>query len=121
LQWEEPKLPVAEEKPTDNTADTSNETVKAENTVAETEIAETVSVPAEPETAAVEFSIPAGPPPTETTPAETIAKTTVTPAAAEAEEPRWRVDDILLEPPRHLTDGKYGPGGADMTPYERFF
>jgi hypothetical protein len=37
------------------------------------------------------------------------------------DKPHWRVDDILLEPPRGLSDGKYGPGGRDMTPYERFF
>jgi len=37
------------------------------------------------------------------------------------DKPHWRVDDLLLEPPRSLSDGKYGPGGADMTPYERFF
>ena len=33
----------------------------------------------------------------------------------------WHVDDILLENPRQLSDGKFGPGGADLTPYERFF
>lgn len=35
--------------------------------------------------------------------------------------PQWRVDDILLEPSRGLAGGKFSPGGADMTPYERFF
>ena len=33
----------------------------------------------------------------------------------------WRVDDILLESPRKLSEGKYSPGGADMSAYERFF
>jgi hypothetical protein len=33
----------------------------------------------------------------------------------------WRVDDVLLEPPSSLAEGKFSPGGADMTPYERFF
>jgi len=45
--------------------------------------------------------------------------------AADAEEVEtsaaWRVDDLLLESPRSLAEGKYSPGGADMTPYERFF
>ncbi|MDR2211954.1 MAG: hypothetical protein LBO65_10910 [Spirochaetaceae bacterium] len=35
--------------------------------------------------------------------------------------PRWTVDDILLEAPRSLAEGKYSPGAAEMTPYERFF
>jgi hypothetical protein len=43
------------------------------------------------------------------------------PAAAGAESLRWQVDDILLEPSRSLAEGQYGPSGADMTPYERFF
>ncbi|MDR1143940.1 MAG: hypothetical protein LBK77_06965 [Spirochaetaceae bacterium] len=38
------------------------------------------------------------------------------PAAA-----RWQVEDVLLEPPGSLTEGQFGPSGADMTPYERFF
>jgi hypothetical protein len=38
------------------------------------------------------------------------------PAAA-----RWRVEDVLLEPPGSLGEGQFGPAGADMTPYERFF
>ena len=33
----------------------------------------------------------------------------------------WEVDDILLEFPRSLSEGKFSPSGADMTPYERFF
>ena len=33
----------------------------------------------------------------------------------------WLVDDVLLEPPRGLAEGRFGPGGGDMTPYERFF
>ena len=33
----------------------------------------------------------------------------------------WHVDDVLLESPRSLAEGKYGPGGANMTAYERFF
>ena len=33
----------------------------------------------------------------------------------------WLVDDVLLEPPRSLAEGKFGPGGADMKTYERFF
>ena len=33
----------------------------------------------------------------------------------------WRVDDVLLESPRPLAEGKFGPGGTDMTAYERFF
>ena len=33
----------------------------------------------------------------------------------------WLVDDLLLEPPRGLAEGRFGPRGADMTPYERFF
>ena len=33
----------------------------------------------------------------------------------------WRVDDILLELPRGLAEGKFSPSGTDMTPYERFF
>ncbi|MDR2768593.1 MAG: hypothetical protein LBB82_09750 [Treponema sp.] len=33
----------------------------------------------------------------------------------------WELDDILLDSPRPLTEGKYSPGAADMTPYERFF
>ena len=39
-----------------------------------------------------------------------------------SEEPAaWLVDDVLLEPPRSLVEGKYSPGGSDMIPYERFF
>ncbi|MDR2072525.1 MAG: hypothetical protein LBP60_03725, partial [Spirochaetaceae bacterium] len=34
---------------------------------------------------------------------------------------RWKIDDILLEAPRNLAEGKYSPGGADTTLYERFF
>jgi hypothetical protein len=45
----------------------------------------------------------------------------VTAAPSEAAVAIWRVDDILLESPRSLSEGKYSPGGADMTPYERFF
>ena len=41
--------------------------------------------------------------------------------SAEHEDAAWRVDDILLEPPRGLVEGKYSPGGSDMIPYERFF
>ena len=33
----------------------------------------------------------------------------------------WQVDDVLLEAPRSLTEGKFSPGGANMTAYERFF
>ena len=33
----------------------------------------------------------------------------------------WLVDDLLLESPRSLSEGKFGPGGTDMTAYERFF
>jgi hypothetical protein len=33
----------------------------------------------------------------------------------------WHVDDILLESPRQLSEGKFSPAGADMTVYERFF
>jgi hypothetical protein len=33
----------------------------------------------------------------------------------------WRVDDILLESPRNLSEGKFGPTKADMPSYERFF
>jgi len=33
----------------------------------------------------------------------------------------WRVDDVLLEKPRSLGEGKYSPGGAEMAAYERFF
>ena len=33
----------------------------------------------------------------------------------------WQVDDILLESPRSLSDGKFGPGRTEMTAYERFF
>jgi len=45
---------------------------------------------------------------------------------AENTEPKeraagWYVDDIFLESPRGLTEGKFGPNAADMTPYERFF
>jgi len=47
-------------------------------------------------------------------------ETVVKPPAIE-DQPHWLVDDLLLEPPRSLSDGRYGPGGADMTPYERFF
>ena len=32
----------------------------------------------------------------------------------------WVVDDIQLEPPRGLTEGKYSPGAADIAAYERF-
>jgi hypothetical protein len=105
LQWEEPK-PVVIEEPV---------AAKPEETPIEPETAAS-------ENAALEFNIPAVPagPPT-----EAVAKTTVTPVATvlltAVEEPRWRVDDILLEPSRSLTEGKYSPGGADMTPYERFF
>jgi hypothetical protein len=44
-------------------------------------------------------------------------------AAAGGEETGavWQLDDLLLESPRSLAEGKYSPGGADMTPYERFF
>jgi len=131
LQWEQPKPPVVEEEvsaeavtePTDVKAETTEETEtpEAESAVAETAItktepAEPVSVPAETEITEVDLDAPAGEPPTEAAPAEIIAETTVP-----ADEPRWRVDDILLEVPRQLSDGKYSPGGADMTPYERFF
>jgi hypothetical protein len=34
---------------------------------------------------------------------------------------RWLVDDVLLEGPRSLAEGTYGPAGADMAAYERFF
>lgn len=37
------------------------------------------------------------------------------------ENPAWQVDDVLLENPRSLAEGKFSPGGADMAPYERFF
>ncbi|MDR2701969.1 MAG: hypothetical protein LBB72_06040 [Spirochaetaceae bacterium] len=118
----ETETPAAEEESTAaETAMTKTETAEPVNVPAEPETAEPIDVPAEPGTAAVDFNIPAipdGSPPTET---DAVANTTVTPAAAAAEEPRWRVDDILLESPRRLTDGKYSPGGADMTPYERFF
>jgi hypothetical protein len=41
---------------------------------------------------------------------------------AESEESAaWQVDDVLLEPPHSLIEGKYSPGGSDMIPYERFF
>ena len=40
---------------------------------------------------------------------------------ADEETVFWLVDDILLEPPRSLAEGKFGPSGADMMPYERFF
>ena len=43
-------------------------------------------------------------------------------AAVNASGPaRWLVDDVLLEGPRSLAEGKYGPAGADMAAYERFF
>jgi len=47
--------------------------------------------------------------------------TEVKPEPRLEDKPHWQVDDILLEPPRSLSDGRYGPGGRDMTPYERFF
>ncbi|MDR2313529.1 MAG: hypothetical protein LBE02_03265 [Spirochaetaceae bacterium] len=40
--------------------------------------------------------------------------------AAETGVP-WKIDDIVLEAPRNLAEGKYSPQGADTTPYERFF
>ncbi|MDR2662695.1 MAG: hypothetical protein LBC31_06825 [Treponema sp.] len=43
------------------------------------------------------------------------------PRAAGSPAIRWRVEDLLLEPPGGLTEGQFGPAGADMTPYERFF
>jgi len=33
----------------------------------------------------------------------------------------WMVDDILLERPRSLAEGRYSPGKSDMAAYERFF
>jgi hypothetical protein len=48
-------------------------------------------------------------------------ETEVKPEPRLEDKPHWRVDDILLETPRGLSDGKYGPSGRDMTPYERFF
>ncbi|MDR0448676.1 MAG: hypothetical protein LBH07_08400 [Treponema sp.] len=33
----------------------------------------------------------------------------------------WQVDDILLENPRNLSEGKFSPAGTEMVPYERFF
>jgi hypothetical protein len=41
-------------------------------------------------------------------------------AGAEAGTP-WRVDDIILDKERPLTEGRYSPNRADLTPYERFF
>jgi hypothetical protein len=118
------------ESAVEETAIAETKTTEAENVQAEPgAVAPGTAAPgaatpgaATPGTAAVEFNIPAAPaePPTEAASADSVAKTTVTPVAA-VEEPRWRIDDILLEPPRSLTDGRYSPGGADMTPYERFF
>lgn len=33
----------------------------------------------------------------------------------------WRVDDVILDRERPLTEGRYSPNRADMVPYERFF
>jgi hypothetical protein len=33
----------------------------------------------------------------------------------------WRVDDVLLENSRSLSEGKFSPAGTDMPAYERFF
>jgi hypothetical protein len=102
---------------TEGAATAAAETEGAAAAEAETPIAEqgtlepgTTEV-TEPGVAVTEFTVPAESP-------DAAASTTITQTV---EEPRWRVDDILLESPRSLTDGKYGPGGADMTPYERFF
>lgn len=52
----------------------------------------------------------------------TVAAGASTASAGEAPAAvRWRVEDVLLEPPGSLTEGQFGPAGADMTPYERFF
>jgi hypothetical protein len=33
----------------------------------------------------------------------------------------WRIDDIMLDKERPLSEGRYSPNWADLTPYERFF
>jgi hypothetical protein len=66
-------------------------------------------------------------PAAETTPEVTAAVTGIvtTGEAAATDVPAlmvlWELDDILLEDQRPLTEGKYSPGSADMTSYERFF
>jgi hypothetical protein len=44
-------------------------------------------------------------------------------ADTEADTPSylWQAEDLLLEEAAPLTMGKYGPGSADMSIYERFF
>jgi hypothetical protein len=129
LQWEEPRPviveePVAAEPAPDETEEaepvstlTEEETAEEEPVTGAETAAETTAITetvAAEKTGAVEFTVPA-----ESSGAG--ANTTVTPVVKEEDEPRWRVDDILLESPRSLSDGKFSPGGADMTPYERFF
>jgi len=92
-------------------AEMDNATAELRTTAEETESAET-----DPEAAVAE---------TEDEDAKPVVEPGVETVIKEEpkleDKPHWRVDDLLLEPPRGLAEGRYGPGGADMTPYERFF
>lgn len=43
------------------------------------------------------------------------------PDAEDAEASAWYTDDLVLDRRRPLGENRYGPGSADLTPYERFF
>jgi len=109
LQWQTPVVIEEVEAEPVQTALGSEEAAEPGTTEPENAIVETGLAPAESKDAETGREIDPG--------VETVIK----------EEPKmddiphWRVDDLLLEPPRSLADGLYGPGGADMAPYERFF
>jgi len=93
---------------------TAEETENTESgDTAEAAIAETEETPEETETAEEKA--------TTQSVVEPGVETVIKEEPRLEDKPHWRVDDLLLEPPRGLADGRFGPGGADMTPYERFF
>jgi len=134
LQWQTPIVIDEIEVDPEQTALTLEETSETEGTAAETENAATETGSTEPETTMSESLAEEGEAAETEDPEATAEADEETPSEIDPgvetvinEEPKledtphWRVDDILLEPPRGLSDGRYGPSGADMAPYERFF
>jgi len=125
LGSEETAAETAAEAENNEPGRTEPESIAAELTVAETENA------AAENAAPGDLAAEAGDAPAETEAGEAAAdagaeidpgvETVIKEEPKLEDKPHWRVDDLLLEPPRGLSDGRYGPGGADMTPYERFF